>query len=96
MSVQEANVCVHRAARGLGWNMAQALAEVGVKAIVLIDVQQEIGDAAAAELHESTGIPVQFYKVDIRDAKAISEVVTKVAEEYGSLDVMINSAGIAE
>jgi len=89
-------VCVHRAARGLGWNMAQALAEVGVKAIVLIDVQQEIGDAAAAELHESTGIPVQFYKVDIRDAKAISEVVTKVAEEYGSLDVMINSAGIAE
>jgi NAD(P)-dependent dehydrogenase (short-subunit alcohol dehydrogenase family) len=76
--------------------MAQALAEVGVKAIALLDVQQETGDAAAAALHESTGIPVQFYKVDIRDAKAVSEVVTKVAEEYGSLDVMINSAGIAE
>ncbi|MCJ1316343.1 hypothetical protein MMC15_001664 [Xylographa vitiligo] len=84
------------AARGLGWNMAQALAEVGVKAIALIDVQQEIGDAAALELHESTGIPVQFYKVDIRDENAIAEVVTKVTEEFGSLDVMINSAGIAE
>ncbi|MCJ1397473.1 hypothetical protein MMC11_000666 [Xylographa trunciseda] len=84
------------AARGLGWNMAQALAEVGVKAIALIDVQQEIGDAAAAELHESTGIPVQFYKVDIRDEKAIALVVTKVTEEFGSLDVMINSAGIAD
>ena len=76
--------------------MAQALAEVGIKAIALIDVQQEIGDAAASELHESTGIPVQFYKVDIRDEKAIAEVVTKVAGEFGSLDVMINSAGIAE
>ena len=76
--------------------MAQALAEVGVKAIALIDVQQEIGDAAALELHESTGIPVQFYKVDIRDENAIAEVVTKVTEEFGSLDVMINSAGIAE
>ncbi|MCJ1383347.1 hypothetical protein MMC17_006460 [Xylographa soralifera] len=84
------------AARGLGWNMAQALAEVGVKAIALIDVQQEIGDAAALELHESTGIPVQFYKVDIRDEKAMAEVVTKVTKEFGSLDVMINSAGIAE
>ncbi|MCJ1387592.1 hypothetical protein MMC18_000435 [Xylographa bjoerkii] len=84
------------AARGLGWNMAQALAEVGIKAIALIDVQQEIGDAAASELHESTGIPVQFYKVDIRDEKAIAEVVIKVTKEFGSLDVMINSAGIAE
>ena len=76
--------------------MAQALAEVGVKAIALIDVQQDIGDAAAAELHESTGIPVQFYQVDIRDAKAILEVVIKVTENFGSLDIMINSAGIAE
>ena len=76
--------------------MAQALAEVGVKAIALVDVQQDIGDAAAAELHGSTGIPVQFYQVDIRNAKAISEVVTKVTEQFGSLDIMINSAGIAE
>lgn len=76
--------------------MAQALAEVGVKAIALLDVQQEIGDSAAAALYESTAIPVQFYKVDIRDEKAIAEVVTKITEEFGSLDVMINSAGIAE
>ncbi|MCJ1406294.1 hypothetical protein MMC19_000359 [Ptychographa xylographoides] len=84
------------AARGLGWNMAQALAEVGVKAIALVDVQQQIGDAAAAELHESTGIPVQFYRVDIRDEKAITRVVARVIEEYGSLDVAINAAGIAD
>jgi NAD(P)-dependent dehydrogenase (short-subunit alcohol dehydrogenase family) len=76
--------------------MAQALAEVGIKAIALIDIQQEIGDAAAAELYGSTGIPTQFYKVDIRDAKAIAEVVLRVTEEFGSLDVVINSAGIAE
>ena len=76
--------------------MAQALAEVGVKGIALIDIQQDIGDAAAAELHGTTGIPVQFYQVDIRDQNAISEVIAKVTKQFGSLDVMINSAGIAE
>ena len=85
-----------RGARGLGWNMAQALAEVGVKAIALLDVQQELGDQAAAELHASTGIPVNFYRVDIRDGNSIAEVVSKVADCLGSVDVMINSAGIAE
>jgi len=83
-------------ARGLGYNMAQALCEVGVKAIAIMDVQQELGDQSASELHESTGIPVQFYKVDVRDADAIQEVVANVVDTFGSVDVLINSAGIAE
>ena len=76
--------------------MAQALAEVGVKAIVILDVQEELGDQAAAEMHGSTGIPTVFYKVDIRDGNAIAVVVSKVVEQFGSIDVVINSAGIAE
>ena len=84
------------AARGLGWNMAQALAEVGAKAVAILDYNQELGDQAAAELHEQTGIPCTFYKVDIRDGKAIVEVVNNVAATFGSVDVVINSAGIAE
>jgi len=76
--------------------MAQALCEVGVKAIAIMDVQQELGDQAAAELHDSTGIPVQFYKVDVRDQSAIQEVVANVMDTFGSVDILINSAGIAE
>ena len=76
--------------------MAQALAEVGVRAIALLDVQQDLGDLAAAELHASTGIPVHFYKVDIRDGNSIAEVVSKIAYSFGSVDVVVNSAGIAE
>jgi len=76
--------------------MAQALCEVGVKAIAIMDVQQELGDQAAAELHDSAGIPVQFYKVDVRDQSAIQEVVANVMDTFGSVDILINSAGIAE
>ena len=76
--------------------MAQALTEVGVKAVAILDVNKELGDKAAEELHASTGIPVQFFQVDVRDAKAATDVVTEVTENFGSVDVLINSAGIAE
>ena len=76
--------------------MSQALAEAGAKAVALLDVKQELGDRSAAELHQTTGIPVQFYKVDVRDAKAISNVVDKVNHDLGSMDIVINSAGIVE
>lgn len=76
--------------------MSQALAEAGAKAIALLDVRQEFGDQAAAELHETTGIPIQFYKADVRDEAAIAEVVAKVVEDLGSVDIVINSAGVVE
>lgn len=82
--------------RGLGYNMAQALAEVGVDGIAIMDVQQELGDKAARELSEQTGVDVRFYKVDVRDGVAIQNAVDDVVSHYGKIDVLISSAGIAE
>ena len=76
--------------------MSQALAEAGIKAIALLDVKQNLGDAAAAELHSTSGIPVQFYKVDVRDETAIADVIAKINSELGSVDIVINSAGVVE
>jgi NAD(P)-dependent dehydrogenase (short-subunit alcohol dehydrogenase family) len=76
--------------------MAQALIEVGVKGLAILDVQPEIGEAAAKELSQDTGIDVRFYKVDVRDASAINQAVSDVVDHYGHIDVLINSAGIAE
>ena len=76
--------------------MSQALAEAGAKAIALLDLKQDLGDAAAAQLHSTTGIPVQFYNADVRDEKAIADVIAKVTSDLGSVDIVINSAGIVE
>ncbi|KAL9135782.1 MAG: hypothetical protein Q9175_003019 [Cornicularia normoerica] len=83
-------------ARGLGWNMSQALAEAGAKAIALLDVKQDLGDAAAAELHSTSCIPAQFYRVDVRDANVIADVVAKITLDLGSVDIVINSAGVVD
>ena len=83
-------------ARGLGWNIAQALAEAGASAIAIFDVKQELGDESAAELHSTTGLPVTFYRVDVRDENAIADVVTKVTTDLGVPRIVINAAGIVE
>lgn len=40
--------------------MSQALAEAGAESIALLETKQEIGDRSTAELHRTTGMPVQF------------------------------------
>lgn len=82
--------------RGLGYNMAQALSEVGIKGIAILDVQQELGEKSARELSSQTGVDVRFYKVDVRDAQAIQKTIQDVAEHYGEINILINAAGIAE
>lgn len=58
--------------------MSEALCEVGCKAIAIMDVLQEHGDSAALELNKKYNIPAAFYKVDVRDAEAVKEVMTSV------------------
>ncbi|KAK0650720.1 Sorbose reductase sou1 [Lasiodiplodia hormozganensis] len=82
--------------RGLGFNMAQALAEVGVRGIAIMDVQQKVGEEAARELSEQTGVDVRFYQVDVRDGSAINQAVGDIVDHYGQIDILLNSAGIAD
>jgi NAD(P)-dependent dehydrogenase (short-subunit alcohol dehydrogenase family) len=76
--------------------MAQALAEVGVRGIAIMDVQQELGDKAARALSEQTGIDVRFYRIDVRDGQAMGQTLEDVVKHYGQVDILINAAGIAE
>jgi len=76
--------------------MAQAVAEAGVSGIAIMDIQQELGERAAQELSAQTGVDCRFYKIDVRDENAIEQAVKDITDHYGKIDVLINSAGIAE
>ena len=84
------------AGRGLGFNMAQAFAEVGVRGIAILDVQKEIGDQAARDLSDQTGIDVRFYQTDVRDVGAVSQTIKDVVVHFGTVNILVNAAGIAE
>ncbi|KAK0629122.1 D-arabinitol 2-dehydrogenase [Bombardia bombarda] len=96
MSVMGKVIIITGGARGLGNHMARACAEAGAKAVVIFDANQDLGDEAAAELHQKSGLPVSFFKVDVRDGNAINAAVQNVVDLYGAPDVLVNSAGIAD
>jgi NAD(P)-dependent dehydrogenase (short-subunit alcohol dehydrogenase family) len=96
MTVMGKTIIVTGGARGLGNHMARACAEAGAKAIVIFDANQQLGDEAAAELHQKSGLPVSFFKVDVRDGAAINAAVDSVVDMYGAPDVLVNAAGIAD
>ncbi|ORY17453.1 hypothetical protein BCR34DRAFT_38727 [Clohesyomyces aquaticus] len=82
--------------RGLGFNMAQGLAEAGIKGIAILDLLKEDGEQAARELTEQTGVDVRFYPVDITNDAAVQTTVHDIMNQYGRIDILINSAGIAD
>jgi NAD(P)-dependent dehydrogenase (short-subunit alcohol dehydrogenase family) len=76
--------------------MAQAFAEVGVCGIAILDVQKEIGNKAARDLSEQTGVDARFYQVDVREGDVVRQTIEDVVNHFGGLNVLINAAGIAE
>ncbi|KAF2472510.1 NAD(P)-binding protein [Lindgomyces ingoldianus] len=82
--------------RGLGYNMAQGLAEAGIKGVAILDLLKDDGEQAARELSEQTGVDVRFYPVDITNDVAVQRTVQDIVNHYGRLDILINSAGIAD
>lgn len=76
--------------------MAQALAEVGIQGIALMDIKRDLGDHAAEELSSQTGVDVRFYQVDVRDPTTVSNAIDDVVNQFGKIDILVSSAGIAE
>lgn len=83
-------------ARGLGYSMAEGLCSVGLRAVAILDVQTELGLDAAKRLHETYGVEARFFKADVRDEKSVGEILDSVVAEFGRIDVVVNSAGIAD
>jgi sorbose reductase len=83
-------------ARGLGFSMAQGLCSVGLEGIAILDVQNDLGIDAITKLHNAYGVKAQFYKVDVRDERSVGEVMESVITDLGHIDVVVNSAGVAD
>jgi len=79
-------------ARGLGLAMAERFGAEGAR-VVLSDI-----DAAALEeaQHKLTadGLEVSAIPADVTDEAAVAALVQHCADRWGSVDVMVNNAGI--
>ena len=70
-----------RGARGLGYNIAQALCDVNLKSLIILDVLKEHGDEATAMLQDKYGTRVEFKQVDVRDERSIQNSIDEVCSD---------------
>jgi NAD(P)-dependent dehydrogenase (short-subunit alcohol dehydrogenase family) len=81
------------AAGGIGLGCAEAFAKEGCD-LVLLDLDAPRVTAAAKDLAERTGRKVHALACDLADAEAARVAVTQAVALLGSIDVLVNNAGI--
>lgn len=77
-------------AQGLGYAIAQKLAEQGAR-VYLLDLQVDLAASAAAQL---TGSGHGGVRCDVTDATSRAEAVAAVLAAAGQIDILVNNAGI--
>ncbi|MEO1254181.1 MAG: SDR family NAD(P)-dependent oxidoreductase, partial [Bacteroidota bacterium] len=83
------------ASKGIGKSIAEQFAEHGANVAFTFLSSVEKGEALEKEL-ASKGIKARGYRSDASDYTAAQDLINNVVEEFGSLDVLINNAGITK
>src|SRR4051812_7737875 len=81
------------ASRGIGFAIAQALAEEGYDLTVTARKPEGI-EQSAESLREKGNGNVEVVAANLAHEDAVKEVVQKHRDRYGRLDVLINNAGM--
>ncbi|KAK9478868.1 hypothetical protein V1514DRAFT_47767 [Lipomyces japonicus] len=83
-------------ARGLGYSMIEGLSAAGLAGVAILDLQSDLGEQACATLHKTYGLTARFYRVDVRDEQNVNDVFDSIIADFGKIDILINSAGVAD
>ena len=78
--------------RGLGFAIAQGLAQAGAS-VVLNGRKEDLLKGAAQSLR-AQGLKVSISVFDVTDREAVRRSVTSIQKELGSVDILFNNAGI--
>jgi len=93
MLLQNKVVLITGATRGIGQGIATVFAKNGANIAFTYLRSDEKARALELELG-SFGIKAKGYKSDAADFKAADELVTSVVADFGTIDVLVNNAGI--
>lgn len=80
------------AAQGMGKQAAADLAAEGAR-VVITDIDQPLLDATVAEIRSAGGECLGIVN-DISNRKEVDLLVRRAAETYGTIDILINNAGL--
>jgi len=93
-SFRDKAVFITGGSRGLGLLIAREFAEEGAR-LTLISRDGKALEAAETELMD-TGARVLTFSCDVRDRKQVQETIDASVKLQGSIDVLINNAGVIQ
>lgn len=79
--------------RGIGRAIVKELAHRGAKVAFTYSKNREMADALVAEIETAGGKAIGF-QADVTEAEAMEKMVQEVKAAFGSVDYLVNNAGI--
>lgn len=90
MQVEGSVVVVTGGVSGLGFGAASRMVDGGAS-VVMLDINEQQGRVAVSELGERS----RFLACDVSKAEDVAAAVVGAKEAFGSVDVLVNAAGVA-
>jgi NAD(P)-dependent dehydrogenase (short-subunit alcohol dehydrogenase family) len=91
MDLKDKNVLVTGGGSGIGLGIALALAGEGCRVAIAGRSEQTLRNAAAQFQGEP---PIQVHPCDVADRADVERLFARLDEQFGPLDILVNSAGI--
>lgn len=93
MTIKDRVAIVTGGSRGIGEGIVRLFLEHGAKVAIwdLLDEGQQVADELSAQ-----GKDVIFQKINITDRAAVDAGVAQVVDKFGTVDILINNAGITK
>lgn len=92
MQLKDSVIIVTGGGQGLGRAMAEYLARQGAR-LALVDLGQDRLDEAVAAC-KSAGGDARAYVCNVADEQQVTEMVSQVAADFGTINGLVNNAGI--
>ncbi len=93
MDLKGKNCLITGGSRGIGKSIALQFAALGANIAITYSRSAEAAQEVVKEA-ETIGVKAKAFQADATDFNAADDVIQTVVKEWGSLDVLVNNAGI--